>query len=40
MKGYFPHKFNTLGNEKHVGPYPAPYYYYGYDGMSDAGEKK
>ena len=34
MKGYFPHKFNKRGNEKYVGPYPEPHYYY--DSMSDS----
>ena len=38
MKGYFPHKFNTPGIEKYVGPCPAPYYC-GCDSMSDT-EKK
>ncbi|XP_030269448.1 uncharacterized protein LOC115579887 [Sparus aurata] len=33
MKGYFPHKFNTVGNEKYVGDDSEPYYY-GYDNMS------
>ena len=35
MKGYFPHKFNMVGNKKYVGPYPE-LYYYGYDSMIDS----
>ena len=26
-KGYFPHYFNTLGNQNYVGPMPTKYYY-------------
>ena len=27
LKGYFPHKFNTLENQKYKGPIPAREYY-------------
>lgn len=33
-KGYFPHHFNRLENEKYVGPYPDKKFY-GYENMSD-----
>ncbi|XP_065934895.1 uncharacterized protein [Magallana gigas] len=38
-KGFFPHFFNTQGNQAYVGPYPA-LEFYGYDFMSSSDRQK
>lgn len=38
-KGFFPHFFNTKGNQTYVGPYPA-LEFYGYNFMSSEEREK